>query len=104
MIQADTGRTIQAVDALSRMPTGNVELSKHPNQEELSTPLNDDVMHVTVEPQASSISDLVNLYCSDSGHGDLVTKQAMASASDKQQDTLVKEVQPPSDDARIWPP
>ncbi len=99
------GRTIQAVDALSCMPSGNVELSEHPNRDDLSTPLNDEaILHVAVEPQAPSISDLVNLYRSDSGQGDLFTDQAMARATDKHQNILVREDRLPSDDERTLPP
>ncbi len=42
---------------------------------EFSTLLSDDlIMHVPVEPWALSVSYLVNLFCMDFGHGDIVTE------------------------------
>ncbi len=76
------GRTIQAVDALSRMPSGNAELNDHPNKSQLEQPLYDEiVMHIAEDRSRSSISDLMDLFRDNSRFQDEVTKQATRAAS-----------------------
>ncbi len=84
------GRTIQAVDALSRMPSGNDPLADHVNRADLELPLNEEIiLNVAADGPRSSISDLVNLFRNQSSHGDLVTDQGVKG-------TTPKNVQPPT--------
>ena len=68
------GRTIQAVDAVSLIPSGNKPLKLHPDEKTLEHPLYDDlVMNVAMDGPLPSISDLMDKYHGESGHDDEMT-------------------------------
>ena len=55
------GRTIQAVDALSRIPSQNKIMAEHPNHAELKRPLREElVLNAPLDFHPPSISDLLN--------------------------------------------
>ncbi len=70
------GRTIQAVDALSRMPSQNKTMAEHPNRAELKRPLREElVLNAPPDFHAPSISDLLNDSLENEGRGNEVTRQ-----------------------------
>ena len=70
------GHTIQAVDALSRIPSQNKMMAKHLNCAELKCPLHEElVLNAPPDLHPPSISDLLNEMREYEGVGDEVTQQ-----------------------------
>ncbi len=70
------GRTIQAVDALSRIPSQNKTMAEHPNRAELKRPLREElVLNAPLDFYVPSVSDLLNESLEDEGRGNEVTRQ-----------------------------
>ena len=66
----------------------NVELEEHPNEVDMSTLLNFHlIMHIAVNHKYSSISNLVNLFRTQSRHGDLVINQALGESIPQEEQT-----------------
>ncbi len=70
------GRTIQAVDALSRIPSQNKTMAEHPNRAELKRPLREElVLNAPLDFNVPSVSDLLNESLEGEGRGNEVTRQ-----------------------------
>ncbi len=86
------GHTIQAVDALSRIPSQNKTMAKHPNRAELKQPLREElVLNAPPDFQVPSISDLLNETRENEGGDDEVTRQYLCKMrqAQKESDTAV---------------
>ena len=71
------GKTIQAVDALSRMPSANKTLAEHPNKKELKRPRREDLV-LNVPVRCPSISDIFLDAQAAEGKNDEVVQELMA--------------------------
>ncbi len=85
------GRTIQAVDVLSRIPSQNKTMAEHTNHAELKRPLHEElVLNALLDLHPPSISDLLNETHEYEGGGDEVTRQHMHGLRDARSQTAVQ--------------
>ncbi len=96
------GGTIQAVDALSHIPSQNKTMAEHPNCAELKQPLRKElVLNALLDLHPPSISDLLNETREYEGGGDEVTWQHMHQLCDvraQMADQIPAEVESDDDD------